>query len=35
VIESRKRISAGQYTPPSFEMSIARKDSRLLVQELR
>jgi 3-hydroxyisobutyrate dehydrogenase len=26
-----KRISAGQYTPPSFEMSMARKDLRLTV----
>ena len=24
-----KRISAGQYSPPSFEMSMARKDLRL------
>jgi 3-hydroxyisobutyrate dehydrogenase len=28
-----KRISAGQYTPPSFEMSMARKDLRLMVEE--
>ena len=27
-----KRISAGQYTPPSFEMSMARKDLRLIVE---
>ncbi|MCW5659174.1 MAG: hypothetical protein KIT60_15840 [Burkholderiaceae bacterium] len=28
-----KRISAGQYTPPSFEMSMARKDLRLMIAE--
>ena len=28
-----KRISSGQYTPPSFEMSMARKDLRLMVEE--
>lgn len=28
-----KRISGGQYTPPSFEMSMARKDLRLMVEE--
>jgi 3-hydroxyisobutyrate dehydrogenase len=28
-----KRISAGQYSPPSFEMSMARKDLRLMVEE--
>jgi 3-hydroxyisobutyrate dehydrogenase len=27
-----KRISAGQYSPPSFEMSMARKDLRLTVE---
>jgi len=27
-----KRISSGQYTPPSFEMSMARKDLRLIVE---
>ena len=28
-----KRISSGQYTPPSFEMSMARKDLRLMEEE--
>jgi len=28
-----KRISSGQYSPPSFEMSMARKDLRLMVEE--
>jgi 3-hydroxyisobutyrate dehydrogenase len=28
-----KRISSGQYTPPSFEMAMARKDLRLMVEE--
>jgi 3-hydroxyisobutyrate dehydrogenase len=28
-----KRISSGQYDPPSFEMSMARKDLRLMVEE--
>lgn len=28
-----KRISSGQYTPPSFEMSMARKDLRLMIEE--
>lgn len=28
-----KRISSGQYTPPSFEMSMARKDLRLMAEE--
>jgi len=28
-----KRISSGQWEPPSFEMSMARKDLRLMVEE--
>jgi 3-hydroxyisobutyrate dehydrogenase len=28
-----KRISAGQWDQPSFEMSMARKDLRLMVEE--
>jgi 3-hydroxyisobutyrate dehydrogenase len=28
-----KRISSGQYSPPSFEMSMSRKDLRLMVEE--
>jgi 3-hydroxyisobutyrate dehydrogenase len=28
-----KRISSGVYDPPSFEMSMARKDLRLMVEE--
>ena len=32
VPQRAKRISAGQYTPPSFEMSMARKDLRLTVE---
>jgi 3-hydroxyisobutyrate dehydrogenase len=28
-----KRISSGQYSPPSFEMSMARKDLRLMEEE--
>lgn len=28
-----KRISSGQYSPPSFEMAMARKDLRLMVEE--
>ncbi|HET7527685.1 MAG TPA: NAD(P)-binding domain-containing protein [Burkholderiaceae bacterium] len=28
-----KRISAGQYSPPSFEMSMTRKDLRLMIEE--
>ncbi len=28
-----RRISAGQWDPPSFEMSMARKDLRLMVEE--
>ncbi len=28
-----KRISSGQYSPPSFEMSMARKDLRLMIEE--
>jgi len=28
-----KRISSGQYSPPSFEMTMARKDLRLMVEE--
>ncbi len=28
-----KRISTGQYSPPSFEMAMARKDLRLMVEE--
>ena len=30
-----KRISDGQYSPPSFEMSMARKDLRLMVERGR
>ena len=28
-----KRISSGQWEPPSFEMAMARKDLRLMVEE--
>jgi 3-hydroxyisobutyrate dehydrogenase len=33
LVQRAKRISDGTYTPPSFEMAMARKDLRLMEEE--